>query len=290
MKSSLLLLAGLALPLAAVAEDQGTLRVGGSTTLLPVVATAANDFMEKYGTWDKVDPALPAQPVVIFVTGGGSGFGVKAAANGTVDIGLVSRELKDKEKELLGVHQLVLLGRDGVAVAVSARSPLAGRTGFTTEELARIFAGEIKTQKDLDPRLTARPFVLLVRDAGAGSAEIFQEKVMGTRGVSRQALQMPSQGALLQKLESNPQAIAYVSSGLAARSPELKAFAIDGKAPSAERILSGEYPLARPLYALVKGAPGPLAKRFLDYLSGEGQLQLAAQGFQPVREVREAAR
>jgi len=80
----------------ALAED-GVLRVGGSTTLLPVISTAASDFMAKYKTWNKVAPNLPEKPIVIFVTGGGSSFGVKSVLNGTVNIGMISSDLKDKE-------------------------------------------------------------------------------------------------------------------------------------------------------------------------------------------------
>jgi phosphate transport system substrate-binding protein len=283
MKRSLLVLSLVTTSLAA-AEDGSALRVGGSTTLLPAIATAASDFMEKYGTWDKVDPTLPGKPVVIFVTGGGSSFGVKSAANETVHIGLVSRELKDTEKTLLGEHKSFLVGRDCVAVAVNTKSPLANRGSFTTAELARVFGGEAKTYKDLDPALPAKPFVLLVRDAGAGSAEIFKDKVMAKKDVSADALQMPSQGALLKKLEGNPSAIAYISSGLVSQSSELKAFAIDGKEPSTANIRSGQYPLVRSLYMVVKGQPTVAAQRFIDYVLGEGQRRVAEQGFETVTE------
>jgi phosphate transport system substrate-binding protein len=273
----------LAFPIAAAAQEETTtLRVGGSTTLLPAIATAASDFMEKHGTWDKVDPKLPAKPVVVFVTGGGSSFGVKSAANGAVDIGLVSRELKDTEKALLGEHQVYLVGKDCVAVAVNKKNPLAARAGFAASDLARVFAGEVKTYKDLDAALPAKPFVLLVRDAGAGAAEIFKDKIMAKKDVSADALQLPSQGALLKKLEGNAQAIAYISSGVAAQSEELKTFAIDGKEPTAANIRSGDYPLVRPLYLLVKGKPSPAAQRFVDYVLAEGQRRVAEQGFEPV--------
>ena len=61
-------------PLAMAApEDDGELRIGGSTTLLPVVSAAASEFMEKYGTWDKVDPKFPAKKIVIYLTGAAQG-------------------------------------------------------------------------------------------------------------------------------------------------------------------------------------------------------------------------
>ena len=111
-----LLLAGLS----AGAQDSkfdGTIRIGGSTTLLPVIADCASQFMEKFETWDKVDASLPKQRILIFVTGGGSGFGVNAAINGTVDIGMASRDIKSKEKTKLGDHQEYLVSKDCLAFA-----------------------------------------------------------------------------------------------------------------------------------------------------------------------------
>src|SRR5262245_57754664 len=117
----------LALPSAAQSEkpEDKALRLGGSTTLLPVIAQCASDFMEKYETWNKADPSRPKDRIVIFVTGGGSGFGVKALGDGTVQAALVSRELKAEEKTALADARTQLLGKDGVAFAVNREHPIA---------------------------------------------------------------------------------------------------------------------------------------------------------------------
>src|SRR5262249_62157433 len=95
----------------------GTLRVGGSTTLLFAVANGAANFMDRFKTWQQADPALPDVQPVIYVTGGGSGFGIKAAGNGTVDVGMSSREINDNEKKMLGVYRSDLGGKDALAFA-----------------------------------------------------------------------------------------------------------------------------------------------------------------------------
>ncbi|HKY09586.1 MAG TPA: substrate-binding domain-containing protein, partial [Candidatus Binatia bacterium] len=203
---SLLLAFGITIGMAATAagDQDMTVRAGGSTTLLPVMANCSSEFMEKYQTWDRLDPALPKSTTTVFVTGGGSGFGVKSLLNGVVDIGMVSRDLKDQEKKLLGEHKTHLVGKDAVAITVNTRNPLAGRKkGFTPAELAAIFSGESKTYQDIDRTLPAKPIVLLTRDSGAGSTEIFQEKILGQKKLSPKALQLPSQGALLEKLQAN---------------------------------------------------------------------------------------
>ncbi|MBM3544103.1 MAG: hypothetical protein FJX44_06320 [Alphaproteobacteria bacterium] len=213
--ATLILCTALQLQLPVLAQSD-ELRVGGSTTLVPSVVNAASTFMETYETWDQAGTSLPAQQTIIYVTGGGSGFGVKSATNGIVDIGMVSRDLKDKEKDALGKYEAVLVGKDAVAIATKTNNPLAKlRKDLSTDEVRKLFSGTYKTYKDFDPSLPDQEIVLLVRDASAGSAEIFQDKIMGETQVSPGALQMPSQGALVKKLESNPNALVYMSSGLA---------------------------------------------------------------------------
>src|SRR5262249_30324114 len=210
LSSLLLALSMIAGPAASARAEDSSIRAGGSTTLLPVMANCSSEFMEKYPTWDRADASLPKSTTTVFVTGGGSGFGVKSLVSGVIDIGMVSRDLKDAEKKLIGEHQTHLMGKDAVAVAVSAKNPLAARKkNFTSAELAAIFSGEIKTYQELDKALPAKPIVLLTRDSGAGSTEIFQEKILGEKKFSPKALQLPSQGALLEKLQANPNAIAY---------------------------------------------------------------------------------
>jgi phosphate transport system substrate-binding protein len=268
-------------------EDQDpTVRAGGSTTLLPIMANCSSEFMEKYQTWDHLDASLPKKTTTVFVTGGGSGFGVKSLLGGVIDIGMVSRDLKDQEKKLLGDHQSHLAGKDAVAIAVSTRNPLASRKkGFTAAELAAIFSGEIKTYQQMDRLLPAKPVVLLTRDAGAGSTEIFQEKIMGEKKLSANALQLPSQGALLEKLHSNSNAIAYISSGLALHSKNIKAFALDNVEPTDANVTGGADPLARPLLMVVKGAPAAAVRHFVNYTLNSCQKIVSAHGYVPARSV-----
>jgi phosphate transport system substrate-binding protein len=271
---------------AAAGDQDATIRAGGSTTLLPIMANCSSEFMEKYQTWDRLDAALPKSTTTVFVTGGGSGFGVKSLLSGVVDIGMVSRDLKDQEKKLLGEHQSHVVGKDAVAIAVNTRNPLAGRKkAFTAAELAAIFSGEIKSYRELDRSLPAKPVVLLTRDSGAGSTEIFQEKIMGEKKFSPKALQLPSQGALVEKLQTNSNAIAYISSGLALNNKNLKAFALENTAPTDDNVTKGVYPLARPLLMVVKGAPAPEVRHFVHYVLNSCQKIVVAHGYVPARSV-----
>jgi phosphate transport system substrate-binding protein len=271
---------------AAAGDQDAAIRAGGSTTLLPIMANCSSEFMEKYQTWDRVDASLSKAATTIFVTGGGSGFGVKSLLSGVIDIGMVSRDLKDQEKKLLGEHQSYLVGKDAVAIAVNARNPLAARKkGFTPAELASLFSGELKSYQEIDRSLPAKPIVLLTRDSGAGSTEIFQEKIIGEKKFSPKALQLPSQGALLEKLQANNNAVAYISSGLALNSKNLKTFALDNVEPTDANVTKGNYPLARPLLMVVKGAPAPTVRHFIDYALSSCQKIVAGHGYVPARSV-----
>jgi phosphate transport system substrate-binding protein len=265
--------------------QQSALRVGGSTTLVPAIANAASGFMQAHKAWNEIDPGLPKARIVVYVTGGGSGFGVKSAVDGTVDIGLVSRDLKDSEKQLLGRHRSWLVGKDAVTIAANVDNPLAkARKSLSPADVRRLFSGQVKTYRDLDGALPPQPIVVLVRDASAGSAEIFQEHIMGVAQVSPGALNFPSQGALIKKLESNPNAIAYASSGLVSENRRLHAFALDGVEPTGANVLSGAYPLTRPLLMIARGEPpAPMVKAFADFVLGPGQAAVLAQGYVPLR-------
>ncbi|CUW38002.1 putative Phosphate ABC transporter, periplasmic phosphate-binding protein PstS [Magnetospirillum sp. XM-1] len=277
--STLSLCLALLAPGAAGAADE--IRLGGSTTLLPSVSTCASDFMEKYKTWDKADPSLAKKDIVIFVSGGGSGFGVQAVVNGTVDVGLVSRELKAEEKKALGEFQALRVGTDAVAFAANKDNPLlkAGRNQLSRADVAAILSGEKATYAEIAAGLPATEVVLLVRDAGAGSAEIIQRAVMGDKAISAKALQMPSQGNLAKKLERSPAAMGYISVGLAQGDAEIGLFAYEGVPPTVEAINNGSYTLARPMLLVSRAAPTANVRRFLDYLMTDCQKVVTANGF-----------
>ena len=277
-------LASLALSTAATASpmDDGIIRMGGSTTLLPIVSKVASDFMETFETWDKVDPKLPKKDIVIFVSGGGSGFGVRSAINGTVHIGMASRNLKEKEIKILGDHKLYLVGKDAVVFAANKNNPLASKiSNLRFEDVRRLFSGEAATYKDMDASLPSDKVVLFVRDAGAGSAEMLQKLIMGKATVSSGALQLPSQGALLKKLETNTKGIGYISSGLVFGSDKVHAFPLEGVEPNNENVINGKYAFVRPLHLVVKGAPDPMTAKFIEHIFTDGQKVVVDNNYVP---------
>src|SRR5262249_37945089 len=160
-------------------------------------------------------------------------------------VGMVSRDLKDEEKKALGDPSVTLVGRDCLVFASSRKSPLVNvRKNFTRDEVARILAGDTKSFRELDASLPDRAFALFVRDSSGGAAEVVQKEILKKREVSADAVQLPSQGAMQKKLESNPNAFGYIAAGLVHQSEELHAFALDGVEPTRENVLLGKYLLS----------------------------------------------
>lgn len=260
------------------------IKLGGSSTLAPVIAKCADDFTEKYKTWNKVDPKLPEEPIVIFVSTGGSGFGVKSALDGTVDIGLVSREVKATEKEKMPNGKIINLGADALTIAVNPQNPVVQvKADLTTDEVKRIFAGEIKTWQELEKSLPNNPMVLAIRDLGGGASQVFDELVMKQTPVAKEAIQLPSMGALAGKVAENAGAIGYVSFGLVKQNEgKISVLNIDGVTPTKETIASGQYKIARPLLLVTKEQPTETQQLFIDYLLSESGLKVVEDmGFIP---------
>ena len=261
-----------------------SIKIGGSSTLAPILAQCADNFTEEYKTWDKVDASLPEEPIVIFVSTGGSGFGIKSAADGTFDFGMVSKALSDEENEQFAEGSVVQLGSDVLAIGVNPANPVAeAKPDLSTEELVSIFSGEFKTWKELDPALPDSPIVVAVRDVGGGASEVFDKAVMKGTSISSEALQIPSMGALAGKIMDNEDTIGYVSSGLVNQNPDkIKALSVDGISPTNENINSGKYKISRPMLLVSVDKPDAREQLFLEYLQSDKCMQVVEEmGYVP---------
>jgi phosphate transport system substrate-binding protein len=243
--------------LAGCSNLTGTITESGSTTVQPLAEKLAAAF--KANNPD----------VNIVIQGGGSSVGIKAANDGTVDIGAASRELKSDEPNLVK-H---LLARDGIAIIVPPSNPL---TNLTKDQVIAIFAGNITNWSQVGGQNKAIDVV--AREEGSGTRTAFEELVMGKALIKSDAILQPSNGAVKTAVSSDPQAIGFISFGYIDSS--VKALAINGVAATEENAKSGSYPIIRPLYFLTKTQPTGLAKDFIDFCTGtEGQKIVAEEGY-----------
>ncbi len=237
----------------------------GSTTVLPIAQKAAEVFMSK-------NPAVD-----ISVRGGGSGVGVASLIDGTCDIGDSSRSMKDAELAKAGTRgknpKAHVIAMDGIAVIVN---PSNGLSALTKQQLKDIFTGSVSKWSDVGG--TGDKIVVVSRDSSSGTFEAFGALALDGQKVRADALMQASNQAVASVIAKTPGAIGYV--GLGYMGGEVKAIPINGIEASKQTVLSGKYPLSRPLFMYTNGDPQGTTKAFLDFvMSEDGQKIVDEEGF-----------
>jgi phosphate transport system substrate-binding protein len=233
------------------------LKIDGSTTVLPIAQRAAEVFMKK-------NPG-----VKVFVSGSGSGTGIKALLDGTTDIADSSREAKEKEISdgkakgvTLTAHKIAL---DGIIPVVH---PSMKIENITPEQLKNIYNGNIKIWKELGG--PDRPISVVSRDTSSGTYEVWEEKILKGDKVRPDALLVASNGQAVQTVAGNKYAIGYIGIGYLDKS--IKGLKVNGSIASAKTVRDNSWPIARPLFMYTNGKPAGTIAKFIDFmLSKNGQ-------------------
>jgi len=230
--------------------------------------------------------------VRISVTGGGSGTGIAALVNGTVDLANASRKIKDEEiseAQSNGVEPVEhIIARDAIAVIVNPNNPV---NELTLQQISDIYSGKYTNWTEVGGE--DRPIVRLSRETNSGTHVYFLETVLrlGSKEdktlFSTNTLLLPSSEGIISEVRDNPNAIGY--DGLGYVPDDLKMIAIaeeEGSAyvlPSIETVNDKTYAIARDLYMYTNGDPSGIVKEYLDWiLSDEAQKIVAELGFVPV--------
>ncbi len=260
-----------------------------------------NYYMENKGSDTIVNLALnwaeryqEIHPEVsISVTGGGSGTGISALINNTVDIANASRQIKDEEisqAEANGVHPLEhIIARDAIAVIVNTENPI---NKLTLQQISDIYTAKINNWSELGG--DDRPIVRLSRETNSGTHVYFLESVirLGNKEdktiFSADTLLLPSSEGIIAEVRDNPNAIGY--DGLGYISDEVKVIGIakefggDYIFPSIETVNNNLYPIARDLYMYTNGIPEEYIQNYIEWILSEpGQLIVLELGFVPVK-------
>ncbi|HDG98508.1 MAG TPA: phosphate ABC transporter substrate-binding protein [Desulfobacterales bacterium] len=245
------------------------LAIQGSTTVLPIAQRCAEEFMKEHPEAN------------ISVRGGGSGVGIAALIDGTIDIADASRAMKTKELKkarVNGINPVAhVVARDAIAVILHPQNPV---NNLTKSQLKAIYTGAISRWNEVGG--TSDVIVVVSRDVASGTFEVFNELALDKQRVRPDALMQASNQAVVNIVASTNGAIGYV--GLGYLSKEVKPIAIDGVMPSVATAKSGAYLLARSLYMYTDGKPKGLAKEFIDFVLGpKGQKIVKEEGFVPVK-------
>ncbi|MCL1985061.1 MAG: phosphate ABC transporter substrate-binding protein [Betaproteobacteria bacterium] len=256
----------LAAPALAAGDE---LVINGSTTVLPVMQKVAENFMA-------INP-----DIALVISGGGSGNGIKALTDGLCRIAMSSRDMKANEMELArskGVNPV------RIPVAVDALLPIVHPSNnvvqLSIEQLRGIYTGKITNWKEVGG--ADKKIAVISRDTSSGTYETWEEKILKQEKVLPSALLQASNGAVVQAVSKNPNAIGYIGFGY--RDKSIKGLDIGKLQASPESALSGQWPIARELYIFTNGEPGGAIKKLVDYLLDPQKGQKAVQevGFIPL--------
>ncbi|NOZ29876.1 MAG: phosphate ABC transporter substrate-binding protein [Chloroflexi bacterium] len=257
-----------------------TIENKGSDTLVNLALAWAETYMQLH------------PEVRISVTGGGSGTGIAAMINGTVDIANASRKMKPEEiaaAQANGINPIEFtVARDAIAVVVHPSNPV---DGLTLQQISDIYTGKITNWREVGGE--DRPIVLLSRESNSGTYVYFLEHVirMGDKKsdllFSPDTLLMPSSEGISAEVRQNPNAIGYDGLGYVTPDQKMLAIARDPKGPyvlpSVETVNDGSYPISRSLYMYTAGEPTGHVKDYLDWILSDGQKLVPELGFVPLK-------
>ena len=225
----------------------GSVSTNGSTSMEKVIGALSEQFMaDNSGVSITYDPT-------------GSGAGIEAASNGSADIGLASRALKDEEKA--GGLTETVVALDGIAVIVNAGSKVED---LSVEQIAKIFTGEITDWSEVGGE--AGKISCIGREAGSGTRDGF-ESITGTKDACKLDQELTSTGGVIEAVAGNANAIGYASLSAVEGKDTVKAVTVGGVACTEETVLDGSYAIQRPFVLVTKtdASLSTAAQAFFDY-------------------------
>ena len=255
----------------------------GSDTLVNV----AQAWAERYRA---IDPN-----VAVAVSGGGSGTGISAMINGTVDIANASRAMTADEIEAATArgHTPVehTVGYDALAIFLHPNNPL---DAMSRAQLASVYgeSGAASSWSDLGVTVPGCPsdeIILVSRQNNSGTYEYFREAILGEGDFKLGSRDMNGSSEVVDLVQNTPCAIGY--SGLAYATAGVKMPCVrfgDGDCimPSVQSAIDGTYPIARPLFMYTSGEPeGAVADYMAWILGDEGQCVILEMGYAPAQPV-----
>jgi phosphate transport system substrate-binding protein len=262
-----------------------------SPSISTIVNTGSDTLVNLALAWaEKYQSLYPN--VQISVTGGGSGTGIAALINKTIDIANASRQIKPGEIEQAeenGVEPVEqVVAKDAIAIIVNPQNPV---DHLTLQQLSDIYSGIVNNWKDVGGE--DRVIVRLSRETNSGTHVYFLENVVRLGDpnnktlFSTDTLLLPSSEGITAETKDNPNAIGY--DGLGYVTQDVKVIAVGNNPngpfiiPSADTVNNGQYPIARDLYMYTSGHPIGAVAEYLDWImTSEAQKIVSQLGFVPI--------
>ena len=232
-------------------ELSGSVATDGSTSMESVIGVLGEQFMADHSG------------VTVTYNPTGSGAGIEAVSNGSCDIGLASRALKDEEKE--GGLTETVVALDGIAVIVNGENSV---TDLSLEQIASIYTGEVTDWSGFGSESGA--IAVIGRESGSGTRDGF-ESITDTEDKCVLAQELNSTGAVIEAVRTTPGAIGYASLSAVEGQEGITVLTVEGVAPSEETVLDGTYQIQRPFVFATRTdeALSDAAQAFFDWATSE---------------------
>jgi len=196
---------------------------------------------------------------------------VAQVRGGQLDAAMVHTSPDPKEKVWVSG-----LAYDPLALIVHPTNPISN---VTLSQLSDLFQGRTFDWTSFGGTGEVLP---VSREAEAFARQLFEERVMQKRAVTRNAILKSSSNDVIDFVAKTPGAIGYAP--LSQIDARVKAIEIDGVAPTVETTANGKYVLTSPLYLIAKSEPAGDLRDFVAWLLGkEGQTLLSQSGLGRVR-------
>ncbi len=239
--------------------------VTGSSTVLPIAETAAEEFNNEH------------DDMQVSVSGGGSGYGINAIIEGTADIGMASRDIKQSEIDKVPDVVEHTVARDGLAIIVSKPVYDAGIQDLTQQQVIDIYSGDITNWDELGG--PDEDIYVVERADTSGTYGTFMD-LLGLDETAAQSTQLENSD-VKRTVGTADYAIGYVGMGYVGG--DTPAVALDGVEPTSENVAAGDYALQRGLHMYTDGEPTGAVKEYIDFvMSDRGQEIVEEIGFIPV--------
>ena len=240
-------------------KNTDKISIAGSSTVLPVVATAADKYREKH------------PDVKLIVNAGGSGVGISQLGQGQIDIGMMSRDIHSSEIDrfhdaTFNVHKIA---RDAVVVVVSSEIYDAGITELSKQDIAAIYTGDISNWSELGG--PDREIFVIDKEASRGTRQVFMNYVLGNKDAI-------AKGADIVLGSNNEEQTALVQSdaaigmlSLAWLNEDVKGLSLkisedESVEPTLENVRNGLFPIVRDLIVVTKEDVSQEALNFIHFL------------------------
>lgn len=253
------------------------LTIKGSDTMVILGQRLAEEYMKSH------------TGAVVQVNGGGSGTGIAALINGTVDMAMASRPMKEDEKKKAAQsrgsevteHAIAL---DALGVFVHASNPVEQ---LTIAQVRDVFQGKTKNWSELGG--ANAPIILYGRESSSGTYDYFREHVLSKGDFAPAVQTLQGTAAIINAVGRDANGIGY---GGIAYAKNVRALAIQAEGaepvgPSEATVADGTYPLSRKLYFYFPSAAPERVTRFAQWsVTPQAQALVTKVGYFPLAKAR----